>query len=115
MKDDDFQRIETELHEQMYNKRREQTKVDYWYTEFDKSTSGPVSLESQRTFTSEETFYSLSDNDQEMFTTDVLVETNHRTYAQGLVQKVSEAGIRPLGKKSLVNIHCNGRCCGCTH
>ena len=98
MKDNDFQRIEKELHEQMYNERKQQSKVDLWYTQFDNNTTGPVSLESQKTFTGEETFYSLSENDEEIFSAESAVKTNvYPAYGQGLVQKVSEAGIVPLG------------------
>ena len=100
MKDDDFQRIEKELHEQMYNERKQQSKVDLWGAHFDDITDGPGSLESQRTFASEETFYSLTDNDLE-FTPEPAVKTNvYPSYGQGLVQKVSEAGIVPLCNNS---------------
>ena len=106
MKDDDFQRIEKELHEQMYHERKQQSKVDLWY--FDHNTAGPVSLESQKTFTSEETFYSLTDNDLE-FSAETSPKTNdYPAFTQGLVQKVSEAGIVPLGNTSPNEVRQNG-------
>ena len=98
MKPDDFQRIEKELHEQMNNERKQQNKVDLWYTNFETNTAGPVSLESQNTFTSEDTFYSFSENDQELPSFGSSCKMNDiLPYKQGLVQKVSEAGIIPLG------------------
>jgi hypothetical protein len=108
MKDDDFHRIERELQEQMYNERKQHSRGELWGTHFDHATDGPLSLESQGTFTSEETFYSLTDNDIE-FTPEPAVKTNvYPTYGQGLVQRVSEAGIVPLCSTSPNDVRQNG-------
>ena len=110
MKAGDFQRIEKELHEQMVNERKQHSKVDQWCAHFENDADGPLSLASQGTSASEETFYSLTDNGDEIFNNEMPVKTNiSPAYTtQGLVQKVSEAGIGPMSVCPSGDVRQNG-------
>ena len=109
MKADDFQRIEKELQEQMYNDGKKENKVGLWFTQFDNNTQEPVSLESQKTNASEDTFYSFSENDDDL-TADLRYNTTNDFpgFKQNLVQRVSEAGIVPVGTSSPGDVLQNG-------
>ncbi|XP_028410274.1 autophagy-related protein 2 homolog B-like [Dendronephthya gigantea] len=109
MKAGDFQRIEKELHEQMVNERKQHSKVDLWCAQFDNEADGPLSLASQGTATSEETFYSLTENGDEILNNESPLKANiFPGYTQGLVQKVSEAGIGPMGVSPSGDVRQNG-------
>lgn len=94
MKPEDFRRIEKELQEQMNDCHKNQlSKVDLWRADFDNATGSHG--ECSDSLTNEETFYSLSDNEQHV------VEPVGNCLSpslrpQSLVQKVSDAGIFPL-------------------
>lgn len=94
MKPEDFRRIEKELQEQMNDCHKNQlSKVDLWRADFDNAASSHG--ECSDSLTNEETFYSLSDNEQHV------VEPVGNCLSpslrpQSLVQKVSDAGIFPL-------------------
>ena len=99
MKAGDFQRIEKKLEEQMSNDGMK----------FDNNIEEEVSLESQQTIASEDTFYSFSGNDDE-FTDEPSYNTTNDfpAFKQNLVQRVSEAGIVPLATTSPADVFQNG-------
>ena len=109
MKAGDFQRIEKKLQEQMSNDGMKQNKVGLWFTQFDNNIEEEVSLESQQTIASEDTFYSFSENDDE-FTDEPSYNTTNDfpAFKQNLVQRVSEAGIVPLATTSPADVFQNG-------
>ena len=95
MKPEHFQKIEKELHDQIASKKQQQViqpKLDLWNVCFD---NGPADPRPHGGFDgeSEETFYSLSDDDLAPLT-ELSVHLPYN--GQGLVEKVSQAGIVPL-------------------
>lgn len=103
MKTDDFHKIEKELHEQMLNQQKWQQeiqpKIDSWNVCFDNDIS-PMqhagSESSYRSTTEQETFYSLTEDHEVLSLNEASVKVNGFRNGQGLVQRVSEAGILPL-------------------
>ena len=98
MKPEHFHKIEKELHDQMLfqHKQNIEPKIDLWNTCFE---SRPHTLSFGKNFeseTEEEQFYSLSDAEGNLSQMDQPSSFQHGGSAQGLVQKVSEAGIVPL-------------------
>ena len=102
MKAGDFHKIEKELNEQMMNKKSQPSgKIDSWNVCFDSNSSHPFDPEKIVDETiEEETFYSLTDMDQQATPLhEPTVKINGFPSTQGLVQKVSEAGIMPLNNQ----------------
>lgn len=102
MKAGDFHKIEKELNEQMMNKKSQPSeKIDLWNVCFDSDSSHPFDPEKiVDEAIEEEKFYSLTDEDQQTAPLhEPTVKINGFPSTQGLVQKVSEAGIMPLNNQ----------------
>lgn len=102
MKAGDFHKIEKELNEQMMKKKSQPSeKIDLWNVCFDSKPSHPFEPEKiVDEIIEEETFYSLTDEDEKVAPLhEPTVKINGFPSTQGLVQKVSEAGIMPLNNQ----------------